>query len=78
MLFETFDGRLMLVIHSPNGRTTNEKTGETVFETASFYEIEDCGRTIRIKGIPCCLRLWEKILTLKEFISNALEDLFKR
>jgi len=39
MLFETFDGRLAMVIHQPN-RTV---------ERARFFEMEDLGDTLRIK-----------------------------
>jgi arabinan endo-1,5-alpha-L-arabinosidase len=40
MLFHTFDGRLLMVIHQPNRRV----------ERARFFEIEDLGHTLRIKG----------------------------
>jgi beta-xylosidase len=40
MLFETFDGRLAMVIHQPNRRV----------ERARFFEIEDLGNTLRIKA----------------------------
>ncbi len=40
MLFETFDGRLVMVIHQPNRRV----------ERARFFEIEDLGDTLRIKS----------------------------
>lgn len=39
MLFTTFDGRLVMVIHQPNRRV----------ERARFFEMEDTGDTIRIK-----------------------------
>jgi hypothetical protein len=40
MLFHTFDGRLMLVLHHPfDGRLSR----------ANFYEVEDTGDTIRLK-----------------------------
>jgi hypothetical protein len=39
MLFNTFDGRLAMVIHQPNRRV----------ERARFFEIEDLGHTLRIK-----------------------------
>jgi len=39
MLFTTFDGRLVMVIHQPNRR----------IERARFFEMEDSGDTIRIK-----------------------------
>jgi arabinan endo-1,5-alpha-L-arabinosidase len=40
MLFETFDGRLVMVIHQPNRRV----------ERARFFEVEDLGDTLRLKG----------------------------
>jgi hypothetical protein len=40
MLFETFDGRLVMVIHQPNRKV----------ERARFFEVEDMGDTIRLKG----------------------------
>ncbi|MEO7702991.1 MAG: glycoside hydrolase family 43 protein [Opitutus sp.] len=40
MLFETFDGRLVMTIHQPNRRV----------ERARFFEVEDLGDTLRIKG----------------------------
>jgi hypothetical protein len=40
MLFETFDHRLVMVIHQPNRRT----------ERARFFEIEDVGDTLRLKS----------------------------
>ena len=39
MLFETFDGRLVMVIHQPNRRV----------ERARFFEMEDTGDALRIK-----------------------------
>lgn len=42
MLFRTFEGQLMMSIHSPNGAS------EGIFETASFYPIEDNGNIISI------------------------------
>jgi hypothetical protein len=39
MLFETFDGRLMMAIHQPNREV----------ERARFFEIEDLGDTLRIQ-----------------------------
>jgi hypothetical protein len=38
MLFETFDGRLVMVIHQPNRRV----------ERARFFEMEDLGHTLRV------------------------------
>lgn len=38
MLFKRFDGRLMLVLHSPNKNT----------ERAKLFEIEDNGETLRV------------------------------
>lgn len=40
MLFRTFDGRLVMVIHQPNRRV----------ERARFFEVEDLGDTLRLKG----------------------------
>ena len=40
MIFKTFDGRLAMVLHQPN-RT---------IERARFFEMEDLGNTLRIKG----------------------------
>ncbi len=40
MLFRTFDGRLVMVIHQPNRRV----------ERARFFEVEDAGDTLRLKG----------------------------
>ncbi len=40
MLFNTFDGRLVMVIHQPNRKV----------ERARFFEMEDMGTTLRIKG----------------------------
>lgn len=42
MLFRTLEGRLMMSIHSPNGASSE------IFETASFYPIEDNGSIITI------------------------------
>jgi len=39
MLFNTFDGRLVMVLHQPNRRV----------ERARFFEMEDTGDTVRIK-----------------------------
>jgi hypothetical protein len=39
-IFRTFDGTLMLVLHTPNGRQQ---------ERARLFELEDTGTTIRIK-----------------------------
>lgn len=44
MIFESLDGKLMLSIHSPNSSTEENMTH------AVFLELEDTGRTIRIKG----------------------------
>ena len=41
MMFETFDGRLMLTLHQPNS---------TPHERMSLFEVEDDGATLRIKG----------------------------
>jgi len=40
MIFETFDGRLMLVLHQPNSGGN---------ERARFFELEDTGGAIRLK-----------------------------
>lgn len=40
MLFNTFDGRLVMVIHQPNRKV----------ERARFFEMEDLGDTLRIKA----------------------------
>ena len=40
MLFKTFDGRLVMVIHQPNRKV----------ERARFFEVEDLGDTVRLKG----------------------------
>jgi len=40
MLFHTFDGRLVMVIHQPNREV----------ERARFFEMEDLGNTLRIKA----------------------------
>lgn len=42
MLFQTFDGRLVLTFHSPNSPGGSER--------AQFYEIEDQGDTLVLKG----------------------------
>jgi GH43 family beta-xylosidase len=42
MLFKTFDGRLVLTFHSPNSPGGKER--------AQFYEIEDTGETLVLKG----------------------------
>lgn len=39
MMFSTFDGRLVMVIHQPNREV----------ERARFFEMEDLGSTLRIK-----------------------------
>lgn len=41
MLFKTFDGRLMMVLHQPNGPRGKER--------AHFIEIEDTGTTLKLK-----------------------------
>ena len=41
MIFKTFEGKLCLVLHSPNGGG---------LERAHLFEIEDCGDTLRLKG----------------------------
>lgn len=40
MLFTTFDGRLMMVLHSPNGREARPRV----------FEMEDTGETLKISG----------------------------
>ena len=40
MVFHTFDGRLMLALHSPN---------ETPLERPRFFELEDTGNRLRLK-----------------------------
>ena len=45
MLFKTFDGRLMLVLHQP----FNNARGK-------LFEIEDTGDTLRIKRQPGVLK----------------------
>jgi arabinan endo-1,5-alpha-L-arabinosidase len=40
MLFKAFDGRLVMVIHQPNRKV----------ERARFFEVEDLGNTLRLKG----------------------------
>lgn len=44
MIFTSLDGRLMLSIHSPNSSTEENMTH------AYFYELEDTGSSLRIKG----------------------------
>jgi hypothetical protein len=39
MLFQTFDGRLVMAIHQPNRRV----------ERVRFFEMEDTGDALRIK-----------------------------
>ncbi len=41
MIFKRFDGQLMLVFHQPNKRP---------LERARFFELEDAGDTLRVKG----------------------------
>lgn len=43
MLFETLEGQLMMLIHSPNNYS------ETLFETAKFIPVEDTGNTVIYK-----------------------------
>jgi len=38
MLFTTFDGRLMMVLHSPNGREARPR----------IFDMEDIGETLKI------------------------------
>jgi arabinan endo-1,5-alpha-L-arabinosidase len=40
MLFSAFDGRLVMVIHQPNRKV----------ERARFFEVEELGDTLRLKG----------------------------
>ena len=42
MIFEDFEGRLCLVLHSPNSPGGKER--------AHIYELEDLGHTLKIKG----------------------------
>ncbi len=65
-VFETFDGRLMMSIHSPN--YSDNETG--VHETATFIELEDTGSTLKVKGISPAYRLLEKITTFIKLIEN--------
>lgn len=44
MLFRTFEGQLMMSIHSPNS------SSEERFETAAFYPIDDNGNTLSIRN----------------------------
>ena len=42
MLFTDFEGRLCLVLHSPNSPGGKER--------AKIFEVEDFGHTLRVKG----------------------------
>ena len=42
MVFQDFEGRLCLVLHSPNSPGGKER--------AHIYELEDLGHTLKIKG----------------------------
>lgn len=44
MIFTSLEGKMMLSIHSPNSSTPENRTH------AVFFELEDTGNTIRIKG----------------------------
>ncbi len=66
MIFETFDGRLMMSIHSPN--YSDAATG--VHETATFIELEDTGSTIRVKDINPAYRILEKLQTFVNMFDN--------
>ncbi len=68
MIFETYDGRTMLSIHSPNG-------GDVITH-AEFYEIEDTGSSIKIKGEE--RSFFEKVSFLFRYIIAKIEYFFEK
>ncbi len=63
MIFETFDGQLMMAIHSPN------EYSEELFETAKFIPLEDTGSFIRFEE--------EKILEgARDKLSNGFYNVY--
>lgn len=65
-IFKTYDGRLMMSIHSPN-YSNNEKG---VFETAKFIELEDTGDSLKVKELSPLADLLEKITTFFRMFDN--------
>lgn len=61
MIFETFDGKLMMCIHSPNGRLD-----DGTFETAKFIEIRDTGYNLVKASEPSF------IIDIIEFFSSLV------
>ncbi len=62
MIFTDLNGRELMVIHSPN------YSDETIHETATFFEIEDAGDTIKLK---------EDFTGFDLFLSNITQTLIK-
>ncbi len=65
-IFETFDGKLMMSLHSPN--FSDHEKG--IHETAIFVELEDTGSTLRVKGVSPGNRLIEKFTTFIQMLDN--------
>lgn len=65
-IFKTFDGRLMMSLHSPNFSDWDKG----IHETAVFVELEDTGSTIRVKGISPERRLAEIFATFIQMLDN--------
>lgn len=68
MIFETYDGRKMLSIHSPNS------SGE-IKTHAVFYEIEDTGDSVKIKGES--RSFFQEIKLILIFVYKKIDKFFK-
>lgn len=74
MLFETFDGQLMMAIHSPNDYS------EELFETAKFIPMEDMGKLIQIEEkefLGCVKDLVSKVFyNIYFFVLKILNNVY--
>lgn len=74
MIFETFDGQLMVSVHSPNSYS------EELFETAKFIPIEDTGSYIRVAKDTKLERAGDKITNgfynVYFFVAKVLNDVY--
>lgn len=72
MIFESLEGKLMLSIHSPNSSDEGNMTH------AVFYELEDTGRTIRIKGEGGTIEdFFYKVGEFFRYLWYNIEDFFE-
>lgn len=75
MIFETFEGQLMLSIHSPN------ESSEELFETAKFMPLEDTGSFIKFEEDQLLERVRDKIsngfYNVYFFLAEILNDVYR-